>query len=90
MERTWAEYEAEALYRLTRQGALNRHQFVRRMRALEEASPVAACYVFWLLLRRQPSSAEREHHWGVLCGKLRAALEREGGALGEVSLFPRP
>ena len=75
MELTRAEYEAESLYRLTRRGALGRSEFVRRMRALEDASPLAACYVFWLLLRRQPGSEEKEHHWGVLCGKLRVALE---------------
>ena len=78
MELTWADYEAEALYRLMEQGALDRAEFGRRMCALEDASPLAVCYVYWLLLCRQPDSEEKEHHWGVLCAKLQVALE--GGA----------
>ena len=75
MELTRAEYEAEAICRLMERRALGRAEFIRRMRALEVASPLAVCYVYWLLLHRQPDSVEKEQQWSVMCAKLQGALQ---------------
>ena len=69
------ERAAEAVYELMRRSLLSRDDYCRRMRDLERVNPAAACYVTWLLLRTMPPSREKAHHWAVMVGRLRAALD---------------
>ena len=73
-----AERAGESVYLLMRRGALSQADYVRRMEALENISPVAACYVTWLLLRDVKPSVERDKHWRAMVAELRAALRRGG------------
>ena len=68
------ERAAESVYALMRAGELSKVEFVRRMRALEQASPISACYATYLLLRRARPSSEKARHWETMVGRLRDAL----------------
>ena len=68
------ERAGEAVYELMRRGRLSKAEYTRRMLDLERMSPVAACYVTFLLLRTQPPSSEREFHWRTMVARLANAL----------------
>ena len=70
-----AERAGESIYLLMQRGALSRDDYVRRMEALEAVSPIAACYVSWLLLRDVDDSEERDKHWSMMVAELRDALQ---------------
>ena len=69
-----AERVGESIYLLMQRGELRRDDYVRRMEALEAVSPIAACYVSWLLLRDVKPSEERDKHWRMMVAELRRAL----------------
>ena len=82
-----AERTGESIYRLMQRG-MSREDYVRRMHALEETSPVAACYVSWLLLRDVKPSLDRDRYWGMVVGELRAARQGVGRAHRAPRLLP--
>ena len=69
------ERAAEAVFALMRSGQLSKDEYTRRMHSLERASPVAACYATYLLLRSMPPSSEKALQWERMAAQLRAALD---------------
>ena len=67
------ERAAESVSALMRARRLSQDEYTRRMHAIERASPVAACYATYLLLRCVPPSREKSVQWEWMTKQLRAA-----------------